>query len=451
MAKCKRSAARALDWLVGEGAEVVAVVASEPDAFTRDEQRVDLVAQRHGLPMVTEEELHASPPADVDVVISFLFWKRIREPLLSLGRIGCLNFHPAPLPDIRGVGGYNVAVLEGMSEWGVSCHFVDPEFDTGDLVEVERFTIDPDTADRVLRSTWRARSACSGSSSGSCGAPLAGEELPRAPQGPGRYVSREEFESLRRVRPGDDLGRKLRAFWYPPYPGALIEVEGRELTLVDENLLADVAEAYRDSGPGALMARPMACASCGTENPAGARFCMACGATLERRCPNCGTPAPAGGALLHDLRLVARARDAPAPAAAPSGEPPMLPEERRQVTVLFADLSGYTAFAERHGPGGGEDARGPRADAPRPGGRALRRHRRQVHRRQRDGDLRRARRARGRRRARGSRRARHAGGDGRDERRACPTARTSRCAWASTRARCSRAPWATTTRSSATR
>ena len=45
-----------------------------------------------------------------------------------------------------------------------------------------------------------------------------GEELPRSPQGEGRYVTRGEFESLRRVRPGDDLERKLRAFWYPPIP-----------------------------------------------------------------------------------------------------------------------------------------------------------------------------------------------------------------------------------------
>ena len=39
MGKHKRSAARALDWLVSEGVEVVAVVAAEPDALTRDEQR----------------------------------------------------------------------------------------------------------------------------------------------------------------------------------------------------------------------------------------------------------------------------------------------------------------------------------------------------------------------------------------------------------------------------
>ena len=61
-------------------------------------------------------------------------------------------------------------------------------------------------------------------------------------------MTREEFEELRRVRPGDDLGRKLRAFWYPPHPGAVIELDGRLLTLVDERLLAETADAYRDAG-----------------------------------------------------------------------------------------------------------------------------------------------------------------------------------------------------------
>jgi methionyl-tRNA formyltransferase len=247
MAKAKRSAARALEWLAVEGADVVAIVAGEPDAYTRDDQRVDLVAERHGLPLVSDEELYASPPDDVDVVISFLFWKRIREPLLSLGRIGCLNFHPAPLPDMRGVGGYNVAVLEGMSEWGVSSHFVDADFDTGDIVEVERFPIDPDTSTAVSVDV-DSQEHLYGLFQRVMRRVLAGEELPRTPQGEGRYVSRDEFEELRRVRPGDDLHRKLRAFWYPPYPGAVVEVDGRELTLVDEQLLKELAHLYREGG-----------------------------------------------------------------------------------------------------------------------------------------------------------------------------------------------------------
>ncbi len=247
LAKSKRSAARALDWLVDQGIDVAAVVASEPDAFTRDEQRVDLVAERHGLPLVADSDLHESPPEDLDLVISVLFWKRIREPLLSLGRLGCLNFHPAPLPDLRGLGGYNVAVLEGMSEWGVSCHFVDAEFDTGDLVEVERFPIDPDSA-TAFSVDLESQERLFDLFTRVIGRAHAGEELPRTPQGEGRYVTRAEFEALRHVRPGDDLDRKLRAFWYPPHPGAVVEVDGRELTLVSEQLLADAARAYRESG-----------------------------------------------------------------------------------------------------------------------------------------------------------------------------------------------------------
>ena len=158
-------------------------------------------------------------------MVSFLFWNRIREPLISLGRLGCINLHPAPLPDLRGVGGYNVALLEGREEWGVSCHFVDEQIDTGDLVEVERFPIDAaaETAlsldvlsqERLLALFQRVMERA-----------LGGAELPREPQGEGRYVSRAELEELRVVRPGDDLERKLRAFWYPPWPGAVVELDG---------------------------------------------------------------------------------------------------------------------------------------------------------------------------------------------------------------------------------
>jgi methionyl-tRNA formyltransferase len=249
MGKNKRSAARALDWLVEQGCEVPAVVAAKPDEWTRPEQRLDLVAERHGLPLVSEEELYtrAERLGEVDLVISFLFWNRIREPLISLGRIGCLNFHPAPLPDMRGVGGYNVAILEGRPDWGVSCHFVDEHFDTGDLVAVDRFPIDPD-GETALSLDLRSQERLLALFQEVLAKALAGDELPRERQGKGRYVSRDEFEELRRVRPGDDVERKLRAFWYPPHPGATVELDGRLLSLVDARLLAELAEVYRDAG-----------------------------------------------------------------------------------------------------------------------------------------------------------------------------------------------------------
>jgi methionyl-tRNA formyltransferase len=247
LGKHKRSAARALDWLVGAGADVVAVVAPKPDRFTREPQRLDLVAERHALPLTSDSQLYDRPPENVDLVVSFLFWKLIREPLLSLGRVGCLNFHPAPLPDFRGLGGLNVAILEGHNQWGVSCHFVDEHFDTGDLVEVERFPID-DEAETAFSLDLKSQDRLLGLFKRVMQQALNGDELPRTAQGDGRYVTREEFEALRLVRPGDDLRRKIRAFWYPPHPGAGVEVDGRDLTLVDESRLAEVAQAYRDAG-----------------------------------------------------------------------------------------------------------------------------------------------------------------------------------------------------------
>jgi len=78
---------------------------------------------------------------------------------------------------------------------------------------------------------------------------------------------------------------------------------------------------------------------------------MACGATLERRCGSCGTPAPPEARFCmscgEQLDDVAAGPGRPAPRRA---APERLPEERRQVTVLFADLSGYTAVAEHRDP-----------------------------------------------------------------------------------------------------
>jgi class 3 adenylate cyclase/tetratricopeptide (TPR) repeat protein len=92
----------------------------------------------------------------------------------------------------------------------------------------------------------------------------------------------------------------------------------------------------------------LACAACGTENPAGARFCMACGSALARRCPNCGAEAPPGARFCTNCGSALDAAPGPAPRPAPAEA--TLPEERRRVTVLFADLSGYTAVAERLDP-----------------------------------------------------------------------------------------------------
>lgn len=252
MGKNKRSAVRALEHLLETGWEVPAVVAPGPEASVAPEQRLDLAARRRGLRLATDDELYAEIDAlgQVDLVLSFLFWKRIGRPLIELPRLGCLNFHPAPLPDMRGIGGYNVALLEGWREWGVSSHQVDEDFDTGDLVQVDRFPIDPDE-ETALSLDLKSQALLLDNFRSVVDRALAGGELPAEPQGRGRYVTRAEVEELRRVRPDDtpeQVARRIRAFWYPPYDGATLEVSGRVVTLIDRRLLEQTAAAYRDAG-----------------------------------------------------------------------------------------------------------------------------------------------------------------------------------------------------------
>src|SRR3954470_16697334 len=91
------------------------------------------------------------------------------------------------------------------------------------------------------------------------------------------------------------------------------------------------------------------CPSCAAENPPEARFCMSCGATLAPQCPSCGADNPPGAKFCIECgTALADAAPSGAPAGAPAVEAP--PEERRQATIVFADLSGYTAAAEQMDP-----------------------------------------------------------------------------------------------------
>ncbi|MBI3747012.1 MAG: AAA family ATPase, partial [Chloroflexi bacterium] len=102
----------------------------------------------------------------------------------------------------------------------------------------------------------------------------------------------------------------------------------------------------------------MTCPSCGAVNAPGQKFCGECGTPLARTCRECGTSnAPSqrfcgecGASLEAPAAPVGAARQAPVPAPAgpgvvamPSASPTA---ERRLVSVLFADLVGFTPFAE---------------------------------------------------------------------------------------------------------
>jgi class 3 adenylate cyclase/tetratricopeptide (TPR) repeat protein len=105
----------------------------------------------------------------------------------------------------------------------------------------------------------------------------------------------------------------------------------------------------------------LVCPGCAQDNPAGVRFCGGCGAPLEARCAACQAANPPANRFCHQCGASLGA------AVAPRAYTPKhlaekiltsasaLQGERKQVTVLFVDVSGFTSLSERLDP---EDVHG---------------------------------------------------------------------------------------------
>ena len=107
----------------------------------------------------------------------------------------------------------------------------------------------------------------------------------------------------------------------------------------------------------------MKCPKCKYENPEGTKFCGECGTKLERICPSCNLPNPpqfkfcgeCGYNLIPAKEISEEKPGTESLRARPSTTKSYIDVvpikgERKHVTVLFSDLTGYTVMSERLDP-----------------------------------------------------------------------------------------------------
>ncbi len=237
----KQYAADMLEWSVANGIEVKMVCTDSqfPNSVTAKK------AKELGIPVVSMEEAEEyvnNNPGEIDLVVSYLYWRKIRKPLIEGPKYGCINFHPAILPNWRGTAGYNVAILNKLPEWGATAHYVDESIDTGAIIRVYKFNFDYriETAQSLEKKTQDIQVELYKSvildvlEKGKLECTYQQSEA-------GTYISRQEMNNMKVLNVEDlekeDLDLKIRAFWFPPYDGAGIVVNGKHYTLINDEIL----------------------------------------------------------------------------------------------------------------------------------------------------------------------------------------------------------------------
>jgi methionyl-tRNA formyltransferase len=231
------------------GHEVPAVIVGHPyaeaaDAFVRAAGTADVVfaASKHAIaPLLRAYE------ADVGLCTGFPWL--IPQEALDAPRLGIVNGHPTLLPKGRGPHPWAWAVRTGETEIGLTYHYMDATFDTGNILAQKAIPIGPDDTEETLIPPFQA----------------AAQELlpevfakleagdPGVPQHGGEY--QQDFEEAYAVvdlsQPAAEVHRQVRAWSFmPPRHRVGPVLDGRRL--VRTSLVAVDGAEQVECGDGPL-------------------------------------------------------------------------------------------------------------------------------------------------------------------------------------------------------
>ena len=205
--------------------------------------------KNNNISMCSDEEIYEKikDKPDIDIVISFLFWRKIKKPLIELPKLYCLNFHPGPLPECKGLGGYNLALLFNKNYYGVTCHHISESIDDGSIVQKDIFTINPEI-DTIFSLEKKSMEYLYVLFINVISKIENNIQLPYIKQQNETwnnvgYISMQKFNELREIKNTDSeelVNRKIRAFFHPPFEGAYIKINNVSYTLVSQELMKNI-------------------------------------------------------------------------------------------------------------------------------------------------------------------------------------------------------------------
>lgn len=274
-----------LNALIGEGFDVVGVV-TRPDAATGRHRStstpspVKMAALADDIPVFQPEK--PSDPAfleqvralapDVGVVVAY--GHILKKELLDLPANGSYNVHASLLPKLRGAAPIERAILEGLTETGVSIMRMDEGLDTGPVLHTASTPIAADETGGELRMRLAEIGALA-----LIGALTLLDEggITARPQNDAdatyaHKLTRNE-ERIDWMKSCGEIAARIRAF--DPKPGAWTEIRGKAVKLFGAR--SGDKDRRSDERPGRREEDNAASAPPGTVVSVGEKLVIACG------------------------------------------------------------------------------------------------------------------------------------------------------------------------------
>ena len=154
-------AATCLKNIIADGFQVVGVY-TQPDrpknrGMKLSYSPVKEVALSYDLPVFQpenfweEETVQQLRDLKPDVVAVVAYGRILPQKVLDVPTKGCINIHASILPAYRGSAPYQWAVLDGLTETGVTAMYLCREMDAGDIIDISKTEITPEeTAGELL-------------------------------------------------------------------------------------------------------------------------------------------------------------------------------------------------------------------------------------------------------------------------------------------------------------
>ncbi|MEM7335842.1 MAG: methionyl-tRNA formyltransferase, partial [Chloroflexota bacterium] len=119
---------------------------SSPNLLSQHVMTLEIASQ-HQLPVYAVQSFKSPETHYIlkalapDIICVSCFSHRLPPQILQIPTAGCLNVHPSLLPQFRGAAPIFWAFRQGVQETGVSIHWMDEGFDTGDVVAQRPFRL----------------------------------------------------------------------------------------------------------------------------------------------------------------------------------------------------------------------------------------------------------------------------------------------------------------------